>query len=71
MSNRNTMSLQAIEGKLLPEELTYQAKLRQACFDGVSEQDVADVVKQIVGKKCALHVRNVRLCGLSSLQPCC
>ena len=29
-SKRNTLSLTAIEGQLLPEEETYQAKLREA-----------------------------------------
>jgi len=49
-SNRNTLSLTAIEGQLLPEEETYQASLRAAVFNGISETDVADVVKQIVAK---------------------
>ena len=35
---------------MLPEEQTYQAKLRNAVFDAISESDVSDVVKQIVGK---------------------
>lgn len=48
--NRNTLSLTAIEGQLLPEEETYQAKLREAAFNGITEGDVADVVKQIVTK---------------------
>lgn len=49
-SNRNTLSLTAIEGELLPEEVTYQAQLREAAFNGITEQDVSDVVKQIVAK---------------------
>lgn len=34
----------------LPEELTYQARLRKAVYDGISEADVADVVKSLVVK---------------------
>ncbi len=45
-----SLSIKAIEGELLPEPETYQAKLRAAVFDGVSEADVADVVKSITAK---------------------
>jgi hypothetical protein len=47
---RNALSLRAIEGQLMPEEQTFQARLRQACFDGIKESEVTDVVKQIVTK---------------------
>jgi hypothetical protein len=46
----NSLSIRAIEGDLLPEQETYQARLRDAIFDGVSEADVADIVKQITAK---------------------
>lgn len=45
-----SLILSAIEGEILPEEQTYQASLRAAIFDGVSQSDVADVVKSIVAK---------------------
>lgn len=48
-----TLKLRAIEGELLPEEETFQAALRAAMFNGISETDVSDVVKGIVAKaKC-------------------
>jgi plasmid stability protein len=47
-AGRGTLSIAAIEGKLLPEEVTYQARLRAAMSGIVSESDVQDVVKQIV-----------------------
>lgn len=47
---RGTLSLNAIEGQLMPEEQTYQAKLRAAMAGCVSEADMTDVVKQIVEK---------------------
>lgn len=49
-SKNNSLVLQAAEGEIMPEEMTYQAKLRTAMFDGVTEQDVTDVVKSIVEK---------------------
>jgi hypothetical protein len=45
---RATLSLAKIEGQLLPEEVTYQSKLRAAMSGAVGEDDVAQVVKQIV-----------------------
>lgn len=45
---RNTLSLRAIEGELLPEEVTYQARLRAAMSGAIAEADVEAVVKQIV-----------------------
>lgn len=50
VNKRNSLSLTAIEGQLLPEEETYQSQLRAAVFNGISESDVSDVVKQIVAK---------------------
>lgn len=47
---RSTLSLRNVEGHLMPDELTYQAKLRAAMSGIVSESDVQDVVKQIVAK---------------------
>ena len=41
------MILSDIVGQI-PEEATYQSKLRSAVFDAVSESDVADIVKGIV-----------------------
>ena len=46
----NTLVLQAVEGEIIPEEQTFQASLRQAIFNGVTETDVSDVVKQITAK---------------------
>jgi hypothetical protein len=43
----NSLSIRAIEGEIMPEEETYQAKLRQAVFDGVKESDVAEIIKKI------------------------
>lgn len=53
----NTLSLRAIEGQLMPEEQTFQARLRCAMFDGIKESDVTDVVKQIVEKAKAGDVK--------------
>jgi hypothetical protein len=47
---RNSLSISAIEQQLLPEELTYQSKLRAAMSGAVGESDVTDVVKEIVAK---------------------
>lgn len=44
----NELSIAKIEGELMPEEHTYQAQLRAAMSGAVSENDVAEVVKQIV-----------------------
>lgn len=49
-SKRNTLSLAAIAGELLPEEQTYQHQLNAAIYNALGEQDVQDVVKQIVKK---------------------
>jgi plasmid stability protein len=45
---RGTLSLAAIEGKLMPEEVTYQARLRAAMAGVAGEADVVEVVKSIV-----------------------
>ncbi len=45
-----SLSLPAMEGELLPEENCYQAKLRAAVYDGVSETDVQEIVKGIVAR---------------------
>lgn len=52
MSDRKNSSLilKAVEGQIVPEEQTFQCQLRQAVFNGVNEDDVSDVVKQIVAK---------------------
>jgi hypothetical protein len=48
---RGTLSIRALEAQqLLPEELTYQSKLRAAMSGAVGESDVTDVVKEIVAK---------------------
>jgi hypothetical protein len=47
---RNSLSISSIERQLLPEELTYQSKLRAAMSGAVGESDVTDVVKEIVAK---------------------
>lgn len=49
-NKRQTLALRAIEGELLPEEETYQAKLREAVFNGVNESDVTEVVKSITAR---------------------
>lgn len=49
-AKRNSLALAAIEGELLPEEQTYQAKLRAAIYDGVGEDDVKQIVQQITAK---------------------
>jgi len=48
MSTRNTLSLTAINGQLLPEAETYQAKLRAAMSGCVKESDIEQIVKGIV-----------------------
>ena len=48
--SKTTLKLRAIEGQLMPDEDTFQARLRQAVFDGVRESDVTEVVKSIVEK---------------------
>lgn len=50
VEKRGTLSLSAIEGDLIPEEQTYQAKLRAAMSGGVSEADVNEIVKNITAK---------------------
>lgn len=50
MSSRNTLSLKEIDGDLVPEEMTYQARIRAAVFDGVTEADAKAVVQKIVEK---------------------
>ena len=45
---RQLMSVRSIEGQLMPEEVTYQARLRAAMSGIVKEADVEEVVKQIV-----------------------
>lgn len=45
-----TLTLAAVEGEILPEEQCYQAQLRSAVFDGVSEADVKEIVKGIIDK---------------------
>jgi nitrogen regulatory protein PII len=48
---RGTLSIRALEAQqLLPEELTYQSKLRAAMSGVVGESDVTEVVKEIVAK---------------------
>jgi glycerol-3-phosphate cytidylyltransferase-like family protein len=47
---RGTLSLSAIEGQLLPEELTYQAKLRDAMYGAINEDDVTQMAKVMVAK---------------------
>jgi len=49
-NGRGTLSLVEIEGKLIPEEQTYQAKLRAAMAGCVGESDMTDIVKKIVEK---------------------
>lgn len=46
----HSLSLIAMEGEILPEEQCFQSRLRMAVFDGVTEQDVKDVVQSIVAK---------------------
>ena len=36
--------------EMIPEELTYQAKLRAAMFDAVNPQDITDIVKNRIAK---------------------
>jgi hypothetical protein len=50
MRKNTSLELRAIEGDIVPEEQTFQATLRQAAFDGVTEADVTEVVKAIVAK---------------------
>jgi hypothetical protein len=42
------LTLAAIEGEILPEEVCYQAQLRLAVYDGVKESDVKAIVEGIV-----------------------
>lgn len=46
----NSLIISAVEGEIMPEEETYQANLRAAVFNGVSETDVKEVVQAIVAK---------------------
>jgi hypothetical protein len=46
----NSLIISAIDGEIMPEEQTFQASLRQAIFDGVSQADVTGVVKAIMAK---------------------
>lgn len=55
------LKLRALEGDLMPEEETYQARLRQAMFNGLSESDVTEVVKQITAKAKAGDPQAVKL----------
>ena len=50
MSQRTSLILNEIDGELVPEEMTYQARIRQAVFDGVTEADAKAVVQKIVEK---------------------
>lgn len=50
MSGNNSLVLRALEGDIIPEEQTFQARLRQAAYDGVGAQDVTDIVKGITAK---------------------
>jgi nitrogen regulatory protein PII len=45
----------------MPEEQTFQSKLRMAVFDGVSDADVAAVVKSITEKAKAGDPASTRL----------
>lgn len=56
-AKRNTLTISAVEGEILPEEQTFQASLRQAIFDGVSASDVSEVVKSIMAKAKAGDVK--------------
>lgn len=49
-NGRRNMILKDLDTIQLPEEQTYQARLRAAIYNGVTEQDVSDVVKCIVSK---------------------
>jgi hypothetical protein len=44
------MSLKAIDGELLPEELTYQSQIRAAVFEGIAAGDAKEIVQSIVSK---------------------
>lgn len=44
------MILKDLDTVQLPEEQTYQSRLHTAIYDGITEQDVVDVVKGIVAK---------------------
>lgn len=57
----DTLSIKAIEGELLPEEQTYQARLRAAIYDGVSEKDVAEIIKGITERAKAGDAASIRL----------
>jgi nitrogen regulatory protein PII len=46
----SSLAIKAIQGELLPDEQTYQAKLRSAIYDGVKEADVSEIIKGIVEK---------------------
>jgi hypothetical protein len=48
VSERRSLSLQAINGNLLPEAETYQSKLRAAMSGCVKPSDVEEIVKGIV-----------------------
>ena len=49
MSRKNsTLSLKAIDGELLPEELTYQAQLRASVADHVGRDDIKEIVQGII-----------------------
>ncbi len=49
-NGRRSMILKDLDTVQLPEDQTYQSRLRAAIYNGVTEQDVADVVKCIVAK---------------------
>lgn len=46
----NSLSLKAIDGELLPEELTYQSQIRNAIFEGIAAGDAKEIVQSIVAK---------------------
>lgn len=45
---RNGLALAAISGEIIPEEETYQSRLRKAIYNGVTDDDVKQVIAKIV-----------------------
>ena len=46
----NALGFYQFPEEMIPEELTYQAKLRAAMFDAVNPQDITDIVKNRIAK---------------------
>lgn len=60
-SKTKALSVQSIPGEIMPEEFTYAAKLRSAVYNGITEADIADVVKTITRQAKAGDETSIKL----------